>query len=321
MAAPLRWMADMSLRSEPLFDTHAHLISDDWDRYPPRALRADLPVPKRTEYTVTAEALIDMMDAHDVRCACVVQRGHLYGHDNSYIIEAARKFPGRLLPVVILDTQDPETPARFTDMVKEQRVRGFRVANTRPSHLDTAWISSPAALKVWQACADLNVPMTAIIFQNQLAYVLPLLHIIARMFPTLPILIDHLGTPYGATLVEMNWAKESAVTGELLMPPAPDFGIHAFISRFRDTPNVCFKLTEVNMERLHEAGLSAAQLIRRMADEFGAERLVWGSDVGQSLRWSYADKAAMGRAASERLNSRERALFLHDTGVRLYTAK
>jgi predicted TIM-barrel fold metal-dependent hydrolase len=206
-------------------------------------------------------------------------------------------------------------------MVENQRVRGFRVANTRPSHLDTAWMSSPAALKVWQACADMNVPMTVIIFQNQLSYVLPLLHIIAKMFPTLPILIDHLGTPYGATLVEMNWARESGVSGELIMPPAPDFGVHAFIGRFRDTPNVHFKLTEVNMERLHEAGVSAAQLIRRMADEFGAERLLWGSDVGQSLRWSYADKTAMGRAASERLNPRERSAFLHDTAARLYLPK
>ena len=306
--------------SETLFDTHAHLISDDWDRYPPRPLRADLPVPSRTGYHVTAEALIGMMNAHEVATACVVQRGHLYGHDNSYIIDAARRYPDRLLPVVMLDTQHPETPARFTDMVRNQRVRGFRMANTRPAHLDTAWMSSPAALQVWQACADLDVPMTLIIFQNQLPYVLPLLHIIAKMFPMLPILIDHLGTPYGATLVEMNWARDSGVTGRLLMPPAPDFGIHKFIGRFRDTPNVHFKLTEVNMERLYENGVPADKLIRRMADEFGAERLLWGSDVGQSLRWSYGEKAAMGRAAGQLLNARERAAFLHDTAARLYRA-
>ena len=28
-----------------LFDTHAHLICDDWDTYPPRALDPALPVP------------------------------------------------------------------------------------------------------------------------------------------------------------------------------------------------------------------------------------------------------------------------------------
>jgi len=303
---------------DPLFDTHAHLISDDWEKYPPRSLRVDLPVPKRTDYTVTAEALIGMMDSHNVPTACVVQRGHLYGHDNSYIIEAARRFPGRLLPVVILDTQDPGTPARYTEMVKRQRVQGLRMANTRPSHLDTAWLSSPAAMQVWQTCAELGTPVAVIIFQNQLPYVLPLLRIIARMFPSLPVLIDHLGTPYGATLVEMNWARDSGVTGELVMPPPPDYGIGEFIRVFEDTPNVYFKLTEVNMERLHETGLTAAPLVRRMADVFGASRLVWGSDVGQSLRWPYDAKASMGREAAALLKEGERAAFLHDNAARLY---
>jgi hypothetical protein len=75
-------------------------------------------------------------------------------------------------------------------------VRGFRMANTRPSRLDTAWLSSPPALNVWAACADLGVPMAVIVFHNQLGYVLPLLRLIATMYPTLPILIDHLGTPH-----------------------------------------------------------------------------------------------------------------------------
>jgi L-fuconolactonase len=304
----------------PLFDTHAHLISDDWDAYPPRSLRADLPVPRRTDYTVTADALIRMMDADAVAAACVVQRGHLYGHDNSYIIESASRFPGRLLPVVILDAQDPATPSTYARMVKQQRVRGFRMANTRPAHLDTAWMSSPTALEVWKTCADLATPMTVIVFQNQLPWVLPLLRTVARMFPSLPVLIDHLGTPYGATLVEMNWARESGSTGELLMPPAPDFGIGETIGIFADTPNVYFKLTEVNMERLLETGVAASMLMRRMADVFGAERLVWGSDVGQSLRWDYATKASMAREAASLLGAAEQRAFLHDNALRLYGA-
>jgi L-fuconolactonase len=301
----------------PLFDTHAHLISDDWDTYRPRPLRADLPTPKRTDYTVTAEALIGMMDEHDVPTACVVQRGHLYGYDNSYIIDSARKYPGRLLPVVILDPQDPETPARFTDMVKHQRVRGFRMANTRPAHLDTAWMSSPAAMQVWKACAELNVPMTLIFFYNQLCYVLPLLRVIAKMFPTLPILIDHLGTAYAVTHVELAWAREAGF-GDVPMPPPPDFGINETIRIFEDTRNVYFKLTEVNIDRLDSAGIDPARVMRRMADSFGAERLVWGSDIGQSLRWSYAEKASMGRAAASFLSPQERALFLHDNAARIY---
>ncbi len=137
----------------PLFDTHAHLISDDWDRYPPLAVKPGLPT-RRTDYTVTAEALVDLMDEHGVPTALAVQRLHVYGYDNSYILDAWRKFPDRLLPVVMLDTQDPATPGRYTGMVRNHGVRGFRMANTRPAHLDTAWVSSPAAMQVWQACAD-----------------------------------------------------------------------------------------------------------------------------------------------------------------------
>jgi predicted TIM-barrel fold metal-dependent hydrolase len=303
--------------SHPLFDTHAHLISDDWETYRPRPLRPDLPTPARTNYTVTAEALIGMMDEHDVPTACVVQRGHVYGYDNSYIINSARKFPGRLLPVVILDAQDPQTPERFTDMVKHDRVRGFRMANTRPAHLDTSWMSSPTAMQVWKACADLNVPMTLIFFFNQLCYTLPLLHIIAKMYPTLPIVIDHLGTLYGATNVELAWAREAGIA-EVAMPPPPDFGINETIRIFEDTPNVYFKFTEVNMERLQTTGIVPARILRRMADSFGAERLVWGSDVGQSLRWPYADKASMGREAAGFLNAEERAGFLRDNAARIY---
>jgi L-fuconolactonase len=306
--------------TQPLFDTHAHLISDDWEKYSPKPLRADLPTPKRTDYTVTAESLIGLMDVHNVPVACVVQRGHLYGYDNSYIIDSARKYPRRLLPVVILDPQDPETPARFTDMVKRDGVRGFRMANTRPQHLDTAWMSSQAAMNVWKACADLNVPMTLIFFYHQLPYVLPLLHIVANKFPTLPILIDHTGTECGVTSVELAWAKEAGF-GDVRLPAPPDFGINDTIRIFEDTPNVYFKFTEVNFDRLHVAGISPARVVRRMADSFGAERLVWGSDVGQSLRWSYPEKASMGRESASFLSAAERALYLHDNAARIYTGK
>ncbi len=134
------------------------------------------------------------------------------------------EIPGPLLPVVMLDTQDPATPGRYIDMVRNNGVRGFRMANTRPSHLDTAWISSPAAMQVWQVCADVRTPVSVIIFHNQLGYTLPLLHGIARKYPQLPILVDHLGTPYGRTKVELAWAKEAGIV-ETTLPPPPDFGI------------------------------------------------------------------------------------------------
>jgi predicted TIM-barrel fold metal-dependent hydrolase len=69
---------------------------------------------------------------------------------------------------------------------------------------------------------------------------------------------------------------------------------------------------------MQEGGVDTAQVVRRMADTFGAQRLAWGSDVGQSLKWPFADKARHAREAAALLDARERALFLHDNAARIY---
>ncbi|MHA6619083.1 amidohydrolase family protein [Pseudonocardia sp. DLS-67] len=305
------------MTSLPLFDTHAHLVSDDWDAYPPQPLRPDLPTPARTAYTVTVDSLIGMMDEHDVTAACLVQRGHLYGYDNSYIIESARKHPGRLHPVVMLDAQDPATPDRYRHMVRDDHVRGFRLAHTRPWILDTAWMSSPQAMEVWKACAELGTPITLILFTKQLPYLLPLIKIIARRFPDLPILLDHGAMPYGMTQYEVKLAGEAGE--EVVLPGPPDFGIDATIAIFEDVPNVHFKITEINMERLVAEGVRPAHIVRRLVDGFGPDRVMWGSDVGQSTLWNYTEKTAMARSAADFLTPDEARRFLHDNAARVYS--
>ena len=299
-----------------LLDTHAHLISDDWDRYRARPFTPDLPVPDRPAFTVTAEALLELMDRHGVTHSCLVQRGHVYGYDNSYILDSADKYPGRLHPVVILDTQDPDTADRYRQLVRDRHVVGFRMANSRPWILDTAWISSPSAMEVWRACADLGTPMTLIVFDNQLSYVLPLVKMIADMFPDLPIILDHGAMPFGMSQYEVALREEAGET--VVMPPPPDYGMDYTIAIFADVPNISFKITEINMERLVKAEVRACDLVRRMVDMFGAERLVWGSDVGQSMLWDYDEKVAMAVGACELLSAQEAAGFLHDNARRVY---
>ena len=299
-----------------LLDTHAHLIADDWETYRTRPFTPDLPMPERPPFTVTAEALLALMDEHGVDHACLVQRGHVYGYDNSYILDSARKHPDRLHAVVILDTQDPATAGVYRELVGNDGVVGFRMANSRPWILDTAWMSSPTAMEIWRACADLGTPMTLIVFGNQLSYVLPLIKLIARQFPDLPIILDHGAMPYGMSQYEVALREEAGET--VVMPPAPDYGIGGTIGIFEDVPNVHFKITEINMERLVKAGVRSADLIRRMVDVFGPDRLVWGSDIGQSMLWTYAEKTTMAREAAASLTAQERSRFLHDNAARIY---
>ena len=302
--------------SAQLLDTHAHLIADDWKTYRARPFTPDLPVPERPSATVTAEHLIALMDRHDVDHACLVQRGHVYGYDNSYILDSARKFPERFHPVVILDTQDPGAAETYRRMVRDDRVAGFRMANSRPWLLDTAWMSSPTAMEVWRACADLGTPMTLIVFNNQLSYVLPLLKILAKEFSGLPIVLDHGAMPYGMSQYEVALLEEAGRV--VTMPPPPHFGIDRTIAIFEDVPNVHFKITEINMERLVKAGVRPAHLLRRMIDSFGPERLIWGSDVGQSHLWDYDEKVAMANAATDFMTGAEARAFLHDNAARIF---
>ncbi|MGX7893918.1 amidohydrolase family protein [Tsuneonella sp. HG222] len=299
-----------------LLDTHAHLIAADWETYPARPFTPDLPVPDRPDFTVTAEDLLALMDEHGVDHACLVQRGHVYGYDNSYILDSGMRYPDRLHPVVILDTQDPGAAAAYRGMVANSGVVGFRMANSRPWILDTAWMSSPSAMEIWKACAELGTPMTIIVFDSQLSYVLPLIKVIARMFPDLPIILDHGAMPYGMSQYEVALREQAGET--VVMPPAPDYGIKETISIFADDANVFFKITEINMERLVKAGVAAADLVRRMVDVFGPDRLVWGSDMGQSMLWDYATKVEMAYGACARLTDQESQAFLHDNAARIY---
>jgi predicted TIM-barrel fold metal-dependent hydrolase len=122
--------------------------------------------------------------------------------------------------------------------------------------------------------------------------------------------------PYGISQYEVALREKA---GEpVVMPPPPDYGIDRTIAIFEDVPNVHFKITEINMERLVKSGVAAADIVRRMVDIFGPDRLVWGSDVGQSMLWSYSEKVSMAREATQSLTGRERAGFLSGNAARIY---
>ncbi len=118
------------------------------------------------------------------------------------------------------------------------------------------------------------------------------------------------------TQYEVKLAQEAGEA--VVMPPAPDFGIDHTIRIFEDTPNVYFKITEINFERCVAAKVRAARIVRRLADSFGPDRLIWGSDMGQSMLWTYPEKTQMAREAADSLDDDERRAFLHHNAARVY---
>src|SRR6185503_19736131 len=126
------------MKVEPMFDTHAHVLSTDAVRYPPsdegrRGAAAPYPV----------EQLLADMDASGVTHACAVQRFHYYFVDNSYVLDASRPHAGKLSPVVMLDGLDADAPAQLHAMAKLQRLGALRLATLHQTNYDTAWLNAP----------------------------------------------------------------------------------------------------------------------------------------------------------------------------------
>jgi predicted TIM-barrel fold metal-dependent hydrolase len=266
-------------------------------------------------YTATADWLIEQMDLFGVGKACIVQRGHVYGYDNSYIIDSGKRFPDRFVPVVILDAQDHRAPGTLAQMVRNDGVRGVRLAQTKFDFYDTAWMNSPEAIQLWRVAAELGVPVAIIFFRRHLSWTLPAVKFIAEMFPALNIIIDHVGTAHTLSNPEKQRYIEAGL--DVRMPPGPDFGIPETIGMFERLPNVSFKFTEIVLDRLADQDVDPADFVRRLADQFGADRLIWGSDLGQSEA-SYSTKALAARASAAKLSAQERHAFLFGTAERLY---
>jgi predicted TIM-barrel fold metal-dependent hydrolase len=302
--------------TETLFDTHAHVLSDDLERYPYSTLRGGAKPPV-SPLIFTVDDLVGVMDDNGVARACIVQRATLYGYDNSYALDAAAQYPDRFVPILVLDAQDPEAPGQLGELASRHRLGGLRIVAPELSEHDTAWLDGDEALGLWRAAADLVLPVTVIIYRRNNGAGRAALHGIAQRFTNLPILVDHVGVPHAST-PECKWAFSQG--WDYSVAPPPGFGIAESLAAFEALPNIHFKVTDINFDRLEDNHYDAAQFVRSLADRFGAGRLLWGSDVGQSPA-PYGEKVDRLRRSATLLSADERAQLFGGTALRLYGGK
>jgi L-fuconolactonase len=296
-----------------LFDTHAHVLSADLARYPYSTLRGGAKAPV-SPLVFPVEDLVRALDAGGVAHACIVQRATIYGYDNRYALDAAAGFPGRFVPIVVFDAQDPASPGVLKGLAATHRLGGLRIVAPGLTENDTAWLDSDEALGLWRAASELALPVTVILYRRNNAAGLAALLGIARRFRDLPILIDHVGVPHAST-PETRWAVSQGI--DYVIPPPAGFGIAESLMQFDDLGHVHFKVTDINFDRLEDNHFDSAAFVRALADRFGAGRMLWGSDVGQSPA-PYSEKIERLHTSAARLSAQERAAFFGGTAHRLY---
>jgi L-fuconolactonase len=279
-----------------IFDCHAHIISDDLDRYPPTPLggtvrEGDLDDP------ITAERLLRLLDENDVERAVVVQRAYIYGFDNSYVVDAARDYPDRLRAVCMIDALDEQAPAQVRHWIAERGAIGIRMSEPYRG-ADASWFSSPRAMAVWETAAELGVPVRLHLFRwNRLACLPVIAEMLAR-FPQVTVVVDHLS----------NLTAEEG---------PPHFGLDEPLRALIPFKNLFLLFSTINLAKLAAEQRPAAPVIEHLAAAFGAHRILWGSDIGQS-KASYPEMRAMADAAVAGLSGDDRRQLLYDTGKAVY---
>jgi len=296
--------------SEPLFDAHAHLVSPDTGRYPqvpadnPGAA-VNLPAQEFRQFGKArpipqAEHMVDWMKAAGVGAMAAVQKRGTYGVDNRYILDSAARFPEIFYPVVVLDAQDEATPA-LVEQLAARRLAGVRLTGVSGPDHSFAWLASDKAQRVWAIAAETGIVIDIMTMPfGHPPDALKTYADIAARFPGVRMVIDHL-----------NWP---AARG------APDFGIGPLKDAVGRHANVFFKFTTINIDKLQDARLSPGAFLAHAVETFGKDRLLWGTDMGNTPG-TYRELVARGRAAAASLSPEARRAVMHDTGRSLFARR
>lgn len=269
-----------------MIDTHTHAVSPDRSRFPlgPTGVGSQW----WSEAGHDAESMLAVAGANQVERVMLVQPVGVYGYDNAYVVDAAARHPGRLAAVPAVDLEDPRFSGAIARLGEHPQVAGIRLfavvpGSTWPSDTERAAAGLDAVRR-----AGLAAVLT--VFDHQLAELTPL---IIRHGGA--IALDHCGFP---RLLSGRLPKDAPLLA------------------LRDARHVALK---VSTHLLHEAATDGdpARLVDQLAEEFGADRLIWGSDYPQTGT-DYRAMLSTAEGATRSLTAEERRGFFGDSAARVF---
>jgi predicted TIM-barrel fold metal-dependent hydrolase len=276
-----------------IVDTHVHVVACDDVRYPPQPTGVGSQWFR--EVPMTVEQFADTASAAGVERAVLVQAYGAYGFDNTYVVDAASRYPGRFVSVGIVDAEDPGAPGTLRELAAVPSFAGVRLFTiTDPPPI---WLDDPRTFPLWEVASELDLRVVVTL----LAPDLPHLRRVLAQFPDQPVVLDHCGFP------DVAGGAPFASAAEL-------FALASF-------DNLHLKVTSHLLETVASVpGGDARDLVDRLTETFGPRRLVWGSDYPQTHDRPYAALVELGLHACSRLSADDRALVMGGNALRLWPA-
>jgi predicted TIM-barrel fold metal-dependent hydrolase len=196
--------------------------------------------------------------------------------------------------VIILDPQASDTIGTARDLA----ARGAASIRFFPVNVSdkAAWLSSPAALDLWALANELGLVIDLEAPPYDAEDMIPVVEAMADRYPNMPIVLDHLFMP------------------DVLRT---DFGIGAQFDGFAARDNIYLKWTSLSMDVIREQSVGPEAVLRRAVDFYGADKVMWGSDIGTSSG-TYHELVERAIESTALLNEDERVKVLHDTGRKVF---
>ncbi len=275
-----------------IIDIHPHIISDDESLYPPAPLFG-----KRSDWSqerpTTVETLIAAMDETDVAKAAVVHSSTTYGFDNSYVVDGCAKYPDRLVAVGSVDILQPDAPATIRSWV-DRGLAGLRLfTGGSTKDFDPSELDDPSSFPAWELCSELGLSMC--IQTGPIG--LPQVTMLAKRFPKVPIILDHLGRP-------------DVLDG-------PPYTAAASLFELAPIKNIYLKLTPRIFGDVKKGLASAETFFPKVVEAFGSKRLAWGSNYPTS-EGTLASILGKAKAGLDSLSKEDQEWIFGKTAQLLY---
>ncbi|MDR5832280.1 amidohydrolase family protein [Caballeronia sp. LP006] len=180
---------------------------------------------------------------------------------NAYSLALAQAQPQRFAVMGLLDVPPEDAAQRMRTWCDQPGMRGIRFLFNTKERL--APLTDGRYEALWPVLEEMAMP-TALLVPNALEQAAK----IAQNHPNLPLVVDHLGVPRGAS------------------GPGAFEHLPALLALAR-YPNISVKAVGVGDYALDPFPFhSLTETLRRVVDAFGAHRVIWGSDLSR-LHHSY----------------------------------
>lgn len=235
-----------------IIDSHCHA----WARWPYQPSVPD------AESRGRIEQLLHEMDANGVDRAALVCANIDHNPDNNdYIAQQVKRYPQRLYQIADVDCMwsqtyhQPGAADRLRRAAERWPMKGF--THYLKQDEDGAWLHSQEGLAFFAVAADLNLIASISCHPHQQAAI----RRVAERFPSVPILLHHLGHP--------KVGGEGIQGLQEILASAPFDNVYIKLSGFAYAtagPKWAYPYTDTH------------DIIRAEYEHFGPRRLCWGSD-------------------------------------------